>query len=67
LRSTSAGVNVDGKFRLIVAHRDPGLPNGLDASGRVSGMVYWRFMLREGEIVRPETRLVKLAELGAAP
>ncbi len=48
---------------MIVAHSDPGRPNWLDASGRVSGIMYWRFMLPEGEIVRPITRLVKFSEL----
>jgi hypothetical protein len=53
----------DGDFRIVVAHRDPGLPNWLDASGRISGIIYWRFMLPEGEIVRPETHIVKLSDL----
>jgi hypothetical protein len=53
----------DGGFRIVLAHRDPGVPNWLDASGRVSGLIYWRFMLPEGEIVTPRTRLVKLDEV----
>lgn len=56
--------DADGNFRIIVAHQDPGLPNWLDASGRVSGIMYWRFMLPEGEIMKPRAQLVKLADLG---
>lgn len=54
-----------GHYRMIVAHRNPGPsePNWLDASGRVSGIMYWRFMLPEGEIEKPRTKLVKLADL----
>ena len=55
--------DADGNFQMIVSHRDPGRPNWLDASGRVSGIMYWRFMLPEGPIVRPTTQLVKLADL----
>ena len=38
----------DGSFRMILAHRDPGLPNWLDTEGRPFGLVFWRFMLRGG-------------------
>ncbi|TXS95567.1 DUF1214 domain-containing protein [Parahaliea maris] len=35
----------DGSFRLLLAHEDPGHPNWLDTEGRVSGLVYWRYLL----------------------
>lgn len=63
LNRKQARTSPDGSFRFVVAHSDPGQPNWLDASGRVSGIMYWRFMLPEGEIVRPKTQLVKLADL----
>ena len=31
----------DGSFRMVIAHRDPGVPNWLDTEGRPFGMVYW--------------------------
>ena len=46
---------------MILAHRDPGLPNWLDTEGRAFGMVFWRFMLPEGEITKPEGEVVDFA------
>jgi hypothetical protein len=55
-----------GRFTLVLAHRDPGVPNWLDTEGRPFGMVFWRFMLPEGEIVTPTTEVVPFAEVAAA-
>ena len=55
----------DGSFRMVLAHRDPGVPNWLDTEGRPFGMVYWRFLLPEGEIETPRAEVVELASLGA--
>ncbi len=35
----------DGSFRMVIAHRDPGVPNWIDAAGLPTGMVFWRFLL----------------------
>lgn len=53
----------DGSFKLVVAHSDPGLPNWLDTEGRISGLIYWRYLLVEGEAQQVATKVVKLAEL----
>jgi hypothetical protein len=53
----------DGSYRIIVAHRDPGLPNWLSTEGRATGTVYWRFLLSEGDIDAPRTRLVNFSEI----
>ena len=53
----------DGSFRMIIAHRDPGVPNWLDTEGRPFGMVFWRFMLPEGEIETPQAQVVPFAEV----
>jgi hypothetical protein len=42
----------DGSFQIVVAHRDPGMPNWLDAAGLRTGMIFWRFLL-PGEEVQP--------------
>jgi hypothetical protein len=39
----------DGGFRIVVAHRDPGVPNWLDTEGHVLGLDFWRFVLPESE------------------
>jgi len=53
----------DGSFRMILAHRDPGLPNWIDTEGRPFGLVFWRFMLPEGEIETPRAEVVPFAKL----
>jgi hypothetical protein len=53
----------DGSFTIVVAHRDPGVANWLDTEGRESGIVYWRFMLPEGEIAPIETEVVAVDSL----
>jgi len=51
-------LDADGAFRLVIAHRDPGVPNWLDTEGRPFGIVFWRFMLPEGEIETPKAEVV---------
>ena len=53
----------DGRFTLYIAHQDPGHPNWLDTEGRPFGMVFWRYMLPEGSIERPEARVVAFDEI----
>ena len=55
----------DGSFRMILAHSDPGLPNWIDTEGRPFGLVFWRFMLPEGEIETPRAEVVPLAKLAS--
>jgi hypothetical protein len=56
-------LEADGSFRMVLAHRDPGLPNWLDTEGRPFGLVFWRFMLPEGPIETPRASAVPFAEL----
>lgn len=37
--------NADGGFTMVVAHRDPGVPNWIDTAGLETGMIFWRFLL----------------------
>jgi hypothetical protein len=53
----------DGSFRVVLAHRDPGVPNWLDAAGLPSGMIFWRFLLPEEEVPPIETELVSVDSL----
>ena len=58
----SAVVNPDGSVRIVVAHRDPGLPNWLETAGHRLGTMCMRW-IGAPEKVHPTTRVVKLAEL----
>ena len=53
----------DGSFRMLLAHRDPGLPNWIDTEGRPFGMVYWRFLLPEEEIQTPLAQVLPFSEI----
>ena len=48
----------DGTFRMVIAHRDPGVPNWLDTEGRPFGLVFWRYFLAEGDIATPQAEVV---------
>ena len=49
---------------MVVAHRDPGVPNWIDAVGLPTGMIFWRFMLPEEEVPPIEAEVVDVAALG---
>ncbi|MFN2537768.1 MAG: DUF1214 domain-containing protein [Mycobacteriales bacterium] len=57
-----ATVDADGKVRVVVAHRDPGVANWLDTTGRREGSLVFR-NYRSPVAVVPETRVTKAAAL----
>lgn len=59
-------LEADGSYRIVVAHRDPGVANWLCSEGRPSGTIYWRFLLPESDIERPRTRVLKFDEIARA-
>ena len=65
LNRAQTTADADGRFTAVIAHTDPGVPNWLDTEGRPFGIVYWRFMLPEGDIETPQAELVPLAELSS--
>jgi hypothetical protein len=56
-------LNDDGSFTIVLAHKDPGVPNWIDTEGRTSGMMFWRFMMPEGDIETPVAKVVKFANI----
>ncbi len=56
-------LETDGSFRLVIAHVDPGVPNWLDTEGRLFGLVFFRYMLPEGDIETPRAQLVPINSL----
>lgn len=53
----------NGSYRIVIAHRDPGVPNWIDTEGRAFSMVFWRFMLPEGDIETPQAKVVPISAL----
>jgi len=56
-------LEADGSYRMVIAHRDPGVPNWLDTEGHTEGIIFWRFLLPVGQPEKPECKLVPLAEV----
>jgi hypothetical protein len=50
----------DGSWRIVVASRDPGLPNWLSTAGHREGRLWFRWFLAESLPQRPTTRVIKL-------
>ena len=59
-------LEADGSFRMVIAHRDPGVPNWMDAEGRPHGYIFWRFLLSQGDIAPVTTEVVKVDSLAHA-
>lgn len=56
----------DGSFRIVVAHRDPGVANWLDLEGRRESTMFFRFQLAEEDIAPLDAKVVKLADAAKA-
>lgn len=56
----------DGSFRMVLAHRDPGVPNWLDTEGRPGGILFWRFVLPEGPIAPLRAQVVPFSQIARA-
>jgi hypothetical protein len=57
----------DGRVRVVLAARDPGVPNWIDTAGRARGLLVYRFVWARDHPV-PSARVVPLDEIrGALP
>ena len=55
-------IDVDGRVRVVLAHRDPGVPNWIDTEGRERGMLVYRWVWARSNPV-PTSEVTKLADL----
>jgi hypothetical protein len=56
----------EGRFRMVIAHRDPGIPNWIDAAGVATGMIFWRFLLPEEPVPAIEAEVVVVRDAAHA-
>ena len=56
-------VEDDGSFRMVLAHRDPGVPNWLDTRGLSHGTMFWRFLLPTEPLTALETRVMRFDDI----
>ncbi len=62
LNHLQARVDADGRFRAVIAHEDPGVPNWLDTTGCREGMIQYRWIWTRTN-PQPRVRVVPLADL----
>lgn len=62
LNGDQALASSDGRYRLVISQRDPGVPNWLDPSGHPEGMVLYRYQQAKNAPV-PKATLVPFAKL----
>lgn len=65
LNIDQAAPDADGKLRIVVAHKDPGVRNWLDTAGHPRGVVQGRWTNCDSQAM-PAARVVKLSELDRA-
>jgi len=53
----------DGSYRVVIAHRDPGVPNWIDTAGQTTGMIFWRFLLPQEQTLPVEAEVVDVDSL----
>jgi hypothetical protein len=67
INGRQAHIDLDGRFRCVLAHEDPGVPNWLDTAGHTEGLLQYRWIWTRDN-PRPTCRDVALADLrGALP
>jgi hypothetical protein len=61
INKATAHYETDGSVRVVVAHKDPGIPNWIETAGHHEGTMCWRwYRLAEGEKpVEPGTKVIK--------
>lgn len=66
LNKHTAKAAEDGSVRIVVAHRDPGVPNWVDTVGHGCGTMCFRWVAGASQPV-PLTRVVKHSDVSALP
>src|SRR5262245_43295117 len=56
-------LGADGGYRIVIAHRDPGVPNWLATEGRPYGTIFWRFQMPAEAPAQPRTEVMALADV----
>jgi len=65
LNHHQARLDSDGRFRCVIAHRDPGVPNWLDTAGYPEGMIQYRWVWSRSN-PHPALRRVRFDQVRAA-
>ncbi len=66
LNASQIELDEDGRYRIVISERDPGVANWLDTGGHPRGSIFWRFLLPEEDPPKPECSVVSVDELRAS-
>ena len=64
INNHQAVIDADGRFRCVLAHEDPGVPNWLDAAGHTEGLLQYRWIWTQTN-PRPTCRIVARSDVRA--
>jgi len=65
INSATAVPRPDGRVRIVVAHRDPGVPNWIETAGHELGTMCFRWVRPVGDPPEPSCRVVPIADVKA--
>ncbi len=63
LNSAQIQTESDGRFRIVISDRDPGVPNWISTQGHRQGDIFWRFLLPEEQPPTPTCTVVPVGSL----
>jgi len=66
LNQSQIQLEPDGTYRIVIAHKDPGVPNWLDCEGHHTGTIFWRFLLPETDPTRTECQVLPIGEVASS-
>jgi hypothetical protein len=66
LNQSQIHLEPDGTYRIVIAHKDPGVPNWLDCEGHHTGTIFWRFLLPETDPTRTECEVLPIGDVAAS-
>jgi len=65
LNGDQAVESSDGRYRIVIAHNDPGVPNWLDPGGHPEGFILYRYQEAQTQPT-PEVRVLRVDDLAEA-
>ena len=65
LNGDQTAASSDGRYRIVIAHEDPGVPHWLDTGGHPEGFILYRYQQARNN-PRPSVRVLSRADLAGA-
>jgi len=65
INGAQAVLEADGSFRIVIAPRDPGIPNWLETAGHREGLFFCRWLQADEMPAQPSCRVVPIVARGA--